>query len=91
MTDNTKSHNISNSISASFNKPNNSAESPGQWSISYDPESKSLSLNVDIEPSFLIDEPNSSLISTIDPEGLTDMLEFLMNVNRTLQDNSSNH
>lgn len=79
-----KSQDISNCLSANFDK-NSNGNSPGSWSVCYNPVQKTLSLSVMIEPSGSIMEPTSTLVSTIDSTGLTEMINFLYQVNVQLQ------
>lgn len=84
MSSSGKSQDISNCLSAKFDQDSN-GNSPGTWSVCYNPVQKSLSLSVTVEPSGSIMEPTPTLVSTIDSSGLTEMINFLYQVNAQLQ------
>ena len=74
---------ISNCLSASFDPGDDS--SPGNWSLCYNQNKNSLSLSVHLNPPGSIIESATPLVSTIDPQGLTEMINFLYQVNLQVQ------
>lgn len=75
---------ISNCINAPFDPINQGDKtSLGNWSLCYNQHKNLLSLSVRIQPGTMLDTP--SLVSTIDADGLKDMIEFLYQVNMRMQ------
>ena len=77
-----KTQDVSNCLMVPFQDVNGS--SPGSWSLCYNQSQNTLSLAADVNP------PGSGpLVSTIDADGLKDIIEFLYQVNMWMQQASN--
>ncbi|WP_428243360.1 hypothetical protein [Gynuella sp.] len=77
-----KTQDISNCLSAPFD-PQNGA-SPGKWSLCYNQNQNQLSMSINLTPPITSIE-STTLQSTIDTDGLKDMIQFLYQVNMAMQ------
>lgn len=84
----TSSQDISNCASAPFDPVDGT--SPGNWSFCYNPNKNNLTMSVNISNPDNPLEPTPKLVSTIDAKGLTDLINFVYQVNMQMQKQSKN-
>jgi hypothetical protein len=79
----TKAQDISNCVSAPLDEVSDS--SPGKWSLCYNSTQNLLSFSVMLNPPAGLIEASTPLSSSIDSDGLNDMINYLYQVKNQMQ------
>ena len=88
MASTSSSQDVSNCVSAPFDPVD--GNSPGSWSLCYNGVQNSLTMSSKINSSENPLAPPPNLVSTIDEQGLNDLIAFLYQVKMMMQKQKSN-